>query len=813
LEFGIWGLRLGTFTSLVKNPVNFKKWIALFSISIALYLFWTCLPSPLFITPTSTVLEDRKGELLGALIAKDEQWRFPYNDSVPEKFRKAIVQFEDKRFYDHPGVDLLAIARAIRKNISFKKIKSGGSTLSMQVIRLARKGQKRNLWQKTIELIMALRLECGYSKDEILALYASQAPFGNNVVGLDAASWRYYGKSAAQLSWGETATLAVLPNSPSLVHLSRNRDVLMKKRNRLLEKLYRAGELDSTTCELAKAEPLPGKPMPLPQLAPHLLVRTYLENFSGEKNKSGTSTVTRSTIDKELQVQVNNIVSRHHEELRGNGINNAAVLVADVETGEVRAYVGNIFKPRQPEFDSQVDVIVAPRSTGSILKPFLYSAMLTEGELLPNTLVADIPTQISGYSPQNFNKEYDGAVPAKRVLERSLNVPAVRMLRSYSYEKFHYLLQNTGMTTLTSPPQHYGLSLILGGAEGKLWDIAGMYANMGRTLNHFRKNNGRYDAADFHPLRYVPEDQQEEKDLAELEEAGLLSASSIWCTFNAMEEVNRPDRENNWKQFSSSQRIAWKTGTSFGFRDGWAVGCTPKYVVAVWVGNADGEGRPGLIGVSTAAPIMFDILKLLKPSAWFEQPYDEMEKIPVCRQSGYRALEICEDKDSVWVPSAGLKTSSCPYHQLIHLDASGKWRVGSECESTSSMLHKSWFVLPPAQEWYYKTKNQNYKTLPSYRKDCLALNRSSAMEFIYPKKSTQIYVPVELDGKTGRSVFEVAHRSADAIIYWHLDDEYLGLTKNFHQMALSPDSGKHVVTLVDQNGDRAEQYFEVLKKD
>ncbi len=787
-------------------------WAAFFLVGLAFYFFLTCLPSPLFNTPTSTVLEDRNGELLGALIAKDGQWRFPYNKTLPEKFKKAIVQFEDRRFYHHIGFDLFAIARATWQNLHAQKIKSGGSTISMQVIRLSRKGKKRNFWQKIIEVIMAFRLECKYSKEEILSLYASQAPFGNNVVGLDAASWRYFGKNTDLLSWGETATLAVLPNSPSLVHLGKNRDLLLQKRNRLLEKLYIAGDIDSTTCQLAQAEPLPGKPLPLPQYAPHLLVRTYLENF---KNKSGTSTITRSTLSKDLQIQVNTIVSRHHEELRGNGINNVATLVADVETGEVLAYVGNIFKPNQPEFDSQVDVINAPRSTGSILKPFLFAAMLGEGELLPNTLIADIPTQIAGYSPENFNKEYDGAVPAKRALERSLNIPAVRMLRNYSYEKFHYLLKKMGMTTLTQSPDHYGLSLILGGAEGKLWDIAGMYASMARTLNHFSNNSGRYNDSDFHPLNYILEKEKKKKndDPMKLKESGILNASAIWCTFNAMEEVSRPDKESNWNQFSSSQRIAWKTGTSFGFRDGWAIGCTKKYVVAVWVGNADGEGRPGLIGVATAAPIMFDVFKLLKPSSWLEQPYDEMELVPICRQSGYRALDICEEKDSMWIPDAGLKTPPCPYHQIIHLDISGKWRVDSECESTSNMMHKSWFVLPPSQEWYYKSKNQEYKTLPPYRKDCADLNRSPIMEFIYPKKSTQIYVPIELDGKTGKAVFEVAHRSVDAVIYWHLDDQYLGSTKGFHQMGINADPGKHVLVLVDQDGERVEQYFEVLKKE
>jgi penicillin-binding protein 1C len=292
-----------------------------------------------------------------------------------------------------------------------------------------------------------------------------------------------------------------------------------------------------------------------------------------------------------------------------------------------------------------------------------------------------------------------------------------------------------------------------------------------------------------------------------------MGAASIWCTFNAMEEVNRPDMETNWKMFSSSQRIAWKTGTSFGFRDGWAVGVTPKYVVIVWVGNATGEGRPGLVGVATAAPVMFDIFKLLKTSAWFDQPYSDMQQIDVCTQSGYRALDVCEDKEAEWVPKAGLRTSSCPYHQIIHLDNTGRWRVNSDCESPSKMKHESWFVLPPAMEWFYKSKNPRYKVLPPFRKDCETASRGPVMEFIYPKKSTEIYIPVELSGETGKAIFEVVHHSTNAVIYWSLDDDYIGSTQGTHQMALSPDAGKHILSLVDQNGERLELQFEVLKKE
>lgn len=320
-------------------------WFAL--LLIFFFLFWFSLPKPLFTVNTSTVLQDRNGQLLGAIVAADGQWRFPHNKNISEKFEKAIVCFEDKRFYRHPGIDPFALMRALRQNIFSRKVKSGGSTITMQVIRLSRNHQQRNIWQKLIELFLSLRLEISFSKEEILAFYASNAPFGGNVVGLDAASWRYFGKEQSLLSWAEAATLAVLPNSPSLVHLGKNRLRLVQKRNRLLESLKNAGVIDASTCLLAKAESLPYKPIPLPQYAPHLLTRIYLENI--RKNKTEI-TVAKSSLEKDLQMQVSSILMRHHQELKGNGINNAAALVADVETGEVLAYIGNVTDAQQKKW-------------------------------------------------------------------------------------------------------------------------------------------------------------------------------------------------------------------------------------------------------------------------------------------------------------------------------------------------------------------------------------------------------------------------------------------------------------------------------
>ncbi|MGZ4158553.1 MAG: penicillin-binding protein 1C, partial [Bacteroidia bacterium] len=744
------------------------------------------MPSPLFSSKTSTIIEDSDGNLLSARIAEDGQWRFPQNRNLPAKFVASIIQFEDRSFFFHPGINPKSIARAIIQNIKEKKIISGGSTITMQVIRLARKGKDRTIFEKAIELILALRLELTYSKSEILSLYASNAPFGTNIVGIDAASWRYFGRDAQKLSWAEAATLAVLPNAPSLIYPGKNQEHLRAKRNRLLDQLFKAKIITSEICELSKKEPLPGKPHAIPQIAPHLLQRAAQEGYEGKR--------IFSTIDGHLQECVNNIIENHHKILKANEIHNACAIVLDVATGNVLAYVGNTDNTGKPEYQSDVDIINAPRSTGSILKPFLFASMLNDGDLLPTTLIPDIPTQIAGYAPQNYNQTFDGAVPAKRALARSLNIPAVRMLQNYGIEKFNYNLKKIGMTTLTFSPDHYGLSVILGGAEGKLWDITGMYASMARTLNHYTTYNGKYDKSDFHPPQYSNQDAKNKKP--ELSDNSYFDAASIYLTFEAMVEVSRPDEDASWRQYTSASKVAWKTGTSFGYRDGWAIGVTPKYVVGVWVGNADGEGRPGLVGIQTAAPILFDIFSLLKPGKWFSQPFDEMEKVAICHKSGCRATEICEPIDTMWIQKNGLRSEPCKYHRMIHLDESEKYRVNSNCEDVSKMHHVSWFVLPPSIEYYYKSKNPTYKELPPLRSDCETSGLNS-MEIIYPKQFSKIYVPVELDGTVGKTIFQVAHRKANAIIYWHLDGAYIGSTQNIHQMGLSPDEGIHTLTLVD----------------
>ncbi len=778
-----------------------------------LFWFYLSLPNKIFDAPTSYVLEDKDGNLLNATIAMDGQWRFPYNKNVPQKFIDCIITFEDKRFFKHPGIDPISIARALVKNLKNKEVVQGGSTLTMQVIRLIKKDNKRSIWNKLKESMLALRLELAYSKKEILALYASNAPFGSNVVGLDAASWRYFGRSPEKLSWGEMATLAVLPNAPSLVHPGKNRNILLKKRNALLDKLLATGKIDNSSCELAKLESLPSNPLALPQFSPHLLQRFIKYN----KILKGTTKI-KTTIDGALQKNVAAIVQQHHAILKGNNINNACALVLDVETGNTLAYVGNIDDAENKTMQSDVDVIASPRSPGSALKPILYASMLSDGLILPNSIIPDIPTQIGSYTPQNFDLGFDGAVPANRALARSLNIPAVKLLQQYKYQRFYETLKQCGISTLNRSADTYGLSLILGGCEVTMWDLAGVYASLSRSLNHQSKNYGKFDVNDFHPPDYISKQLEIGNRASGLNQISNsqsqipLDATSIYFTFQAMQEVMRPGEEGLWQQFNSSQKIAWKTGTSFGFRDGWAIGVTPKYVVAVWVGNADGEGRPGLIGVQTAAPILFDIFRLLPNVSWFQKPKYNYAYVPVCRQSGYRANTDCPDVDTLFMPPNANKVPLCMYHKIIHVDATGNYRVTEQCESPSNMQHKSWFILSPAMEYYYKQKNADYKVVPPFKPSCQFAETGKVMEIIYPQQDAKIYVPLEVTGQKGNTIFTAAHRNNNAKIFWSLDDNFIGTTQHFHQIALNPMPGKHIITLVDENGISLSRPFEILEK-
>ncbi len=765
-------------------------------LAVLLIVYYFSLPKILFNDAYSTVIDSAEGTLLGAKIADDGQWRFPEADSVPSKFKKCITTYEDNHFYKHIGFNPISMLNAMNQNRKAGKIIRGGSTLTQQVIRLHRKNKTRTYKEKFIEIILATRLELRHSKEKILALYASHAPFGGNIVGLDAAAWRFFGQNAHNLSWAESATLAVLPNAPGLIHVNKNRISLQRKRDALLKKLHLNKVIDKTTYELALIEPLPEQTYSLPQIAPHLLSKVM------QKNKGKRI---QTSVNIELQNKVNEIVKQHYLNLKQNHVYNASVLVVDIKSRQILVYVGNT--PTDVAHQKDVDIIDKPRSTGSILKPFLYTATLNNGKILPNTLIPDIPTQIGNYRPENFSLEYQGAVPAGIALARSLNIPSVRMLQDYGLDKFYHDLNKLQLKDINKGTSHYGLSLILGGAESNLWDLCKAYAFMASTVNHYDETQGKYYENELSDLSYLSDFKPnfgKKKNTYSIFDAG-----SIYTTFQTLLKANRPESEENWEFFDHSMQIAWKTGTSFGFRDAWAIGITPQHVVGIWIGNADGEGRPELTGLNTAAPLLFDVFKLLSRSKWFARPYDEMTKVPICSKSGYRAGEYCDAVDSLWIPRNGLKTQPCPYHKLIHLDATETYQVNTSCESSDHIVHKSWFVLPPAQAYYFQMNNPFYKPLPPFRQDCIG-NNGNEMEFISPFANEQIFLPKDFNEQHSKLILKVKHSQPNVKIYWYLDEVYLTTTSHIHEYAILPQKGKHNITIVDEFGNEKQRIFKIL---
>ena len=749
----------------MKWRVRHRKLKITLLVLAGLFIAFLCIPVPKFDKPYSTVLTARNGELLGAKIADDGQWRFPATNSYSQKYVDCLLEYEDRWFYYHPGFNPVSFFKALIDNIKAGEVVRGGSTLSMQVVRLSRDNPPRSYGEKLLEVILAMRLELRYSKKEILDLYAANAPFGGNVVGIDAAAWRYFHTTPDDLSWAEAATLAVLPNAPSLIHPGRSRERLKEKRDDLL--LRMVPKISEEDVELAMMEDIPERPFEIPMLAYHYLA---------EKDRLHHGEHIGSTIDANIQQSVIDIMRRHHELNVQNSIDNAAVYVVDYLNDEIIAYVGNNWDADDARM---VDMIQAQRSTGSILKPFLFAAILDEGTLLPQMVIPDIPMSLSGFTPKNYSGEYWGAVTADKALQNSLNAPFVHLLKEYGQPRFHALLKQLGLRGIVFDAEHYGLSLIVGGAEASLYDITNAYAKMGRKLaSHV---NEHYDVV-------VDDD------------ISPFSAEAIAETFHVMCGLTRPVSQIGWGGFASSRKVAWKTGTSYGFKDAWAVGLTDRYAVGVWVGNADGEGRPGLTGVGAAAPLLFDVIGKLNDDYTYPANTSESIEMEVCAESGYPKSEYCQHTKTIRAVDVENQTGVCPYHKKIFLDESRQYRVKPGCYNVDQKNFEVFYVLPPVMEWFYKKHSPLFRPLPAFYPGCGTAHPDDVMAFVYPKDDARITIPIGIRGDRQQVVFEIAHRNPQKTIFWTLNEKFLGQTRLNHQMPIDVERGTYTLRCVDEDG-------------
>ncbi|MFO7657884.1 MAG: penicillin-binding protein 1C [Bacteroidales bacterium] len=766
-------------------------WTKRISAVLLIFLVWLLLPlsQPFFKNSYSKVILDENNNLLKVYLNSDEQWCLPPDNEevIPEKLKKAVLTYEDRYFYYHPGVNPVSVLRAIFQNISSGKVISGASTITMQVARI-RKSRDRNYLNKLREIFTALKMEAHLSKDDILRLYLNHAPYGGNIVGYRTAIHRFFGKDPGQLTWGEAAMLAVLPNAPGLITPTANREKLIEKRNNLLVKLRKKGIIDDETLNLAMLEEVPGSILPFNDTAPHLARR--LHQMYPDKS------IIKTTLDKTIQEKTARFTERHLEYLNQFGIRNGCVLVAETQTGKVKAYVGSQ-KFYHERSQGQVDGIMAPRSAGSVLKPFLYALTIDEGIILPQTLIKDVPTSFEAFSPTNATGTYDGIVTARDALARSLNVPAVRLLNIYGVYPFYTFLKNAGLTTLFRQADDYGLPLILGGAEVNAWDITILYRGLA--------NGGVFESLQ------VLDDGQRQKNTAT---AALISKGACFLTLEMLKELKRPGAEYFWRQYNNQYPIAWKTGTSYGHKDSWAVGVSPEWTIAVWIGNFTGEGNKNLSGAGSAGPLLFQVFNSLPRDpalTWFEKPEIDLMPVELCAETGFLAGENCKNRTIAQAPVNMKPLRICPYHETFFLDRDNKYAVCSQCWEPG-YTKKPFLIFPPDVVQFLFEKGNPVQKAPHHNPRCPASMGNKDLQIIYPYENAILWVPRDFNLRYQKVVFRAANRNPEANVYWYLNDKLLGTTTREHVITSTVPTGWHEIFVIDDAGNKDRKRFYVDRK-
>ncbi len=547
-----------------------------------LLLFFT-LPSPLpasFPPPCSTKIVDRNGELLRLFTTKDGYWRLPAqlesrngNTAVDPEFIRLLLACEDKRFWSHHGVDPLAMSRALFQFITQGRVVSGASTITMQTVRLLRP-HPRTLWHKIIEMLQALRLEQQLSKQEILETYLTLTPYGGNIEGIEAACRFYFQKDAARITPSQAALLISLPQSPERRRPDRHHEQAVVARDRFLHRLHEEGLLTAEQVQLGKEQPIPHKRSPTPFLAPHLSQRLAARFVDQQDIKT--------SLLKALQEQLETIAAQVQDKLGADGKKTLALLVVENQGRRVLAHVGS-----GDFWTNGMDLTRAQRSPGSALKPFIYGLAFEQGFLHPETRILDRPTRFGSYGPGNFDGRYRGWVAVREALHRSLNLPAVQVLERVGPQRLLSRFAQLGLAV--DPDKPPGLSLALGGTATSLIELTGLYAALA--------DKGRYSPLSYSPNGPAPSRQK------------MLSRAAAWYVDDILR--TRPPRSGLVAKDLQGTRIRYKTGTSYGYRDAWALGYTPDYTVGIWIGRPDWGYGKETTGANSAVPVLLRVFAAL----------------------------------------------------------------------------------------------------------------------------------------------------------------------------------------------------------
>lgn len=721
--------------------------------------------------PYSKIIYAKDGTILSAYLSKNDKWRMPVHlDEVSPELLKAILEKEDRWFYWHPGVNPVAIVRAFFQNLVTGHRVSGASTITMQLARMLEPGE-RTYTKKIEEVFRALQLEIHYSKDEILEMYLSMLPYGGNVEGVKAASYIYFNRPPDKLSLAQAILMAVIPNDPNDLRTDKNDSLAYSMRNKWIrnfmdDEIFKASDLKD-----ALSEPIVTERYRMKSKAPHFSLYVA-QNYPGAEIKT--------TLDPAVQQAAERLLFNYVKRVKSKQVSNGAVLIIDNRTHSVAGYCGSA--DFNDVFASgQVNGINAIRSPGSTLKPILYTLAFDWGLLTPQMKLLDLPTDINGYEPENYDLKYHAEVSAKFALINSLNVPAVRLLNKVGFDKFIPVLEKGRFTDISDQKRNLGLSVILGGCGVRLEQLTRFYSTFA--------NKGK-----FYRLNYL-QNEVDKKDKG----IKIFSPGAVFLTGDILSSNVRPDYPAEFLSATNLPKIAWKTGTSYGKRDAWAIGYNPDYTIGVWMGNFDGKGAPELSGAEMAVPLLFDLFNTIdyKPKKlWFARPKDVMER-EVCSETGLLPGDNCKSLIADYYIDKISPNKKCELYKNYYVSNDEKIQYCTGCLPRAGYKKIAYPDYDPELTLWFVRNKIPFKRPPPHNPYCTARFSGEGPKILSPSADYEYFI----ENKSKEQVMLLA--ASDPSIetqYWYINDKFYAKTKPGVKIFFNPDDGKVKITCLDNLG-------------
>lgn len=760
-----------------KRILKIIKATVVIFLSLVILFFLCDLVSPLYVDVAySPVVEARDGKVLHAWLAKDQQWRIKVSlDEISPEFKKAIIYKEDKYFYSHPGVNIIAVGRAFFNNLFHLKRTSGASTITMQVVRMLHP-ESRTYFNKCIEMFRAEQLELHHSKNEILELYFNLLPYGGNIQGIKTASLLYLNKTPDKLSLAEVTALSVIPNRPRSLVPGKNNNAIIAERNKWLNNFKQAKLFHANIIDDALNEPLTAKRLHAPNKTPQFAWRLRKNNLS--------QTQIRSTLDENIQQKTETLVSNYTAQLKQRNINNAAVIIINNKTHEVSAYVGSPdFKDRNHY--GEVDGVQALRSPGSTLKPLLYGLCFDAGFITPKTVVEDVPLNIGGYAPENYDLNFRGNVTAEEALKNSFNIPAVELLNQLGVKNFINKLAVAGFNSAWQNRRKEGLSLILGGCSVRLDELVALYSSFA--------NDGKY-----YPLQWIVNDSLRSTTVSK-QGVKILSPGADFMLTQILSTLHRPDLPNAYDEAENIPKIAWKTGTSYGRKDAWSVGYNKTYTIAVWIGNFSGEGVPDLSGASVATPLLFQLFNSIDHNAnndWEQAPKDLSFRL-VCSKTGKLPNDFCHEQVMDYYIPGVSNNERCNHIKEVYVSSDEKYSYCTSCLPSGGYKIKSFENISPELATYYKANHIAYKKIPLHNPACTRAFNGRA-PVITSLGNGMVYII--MDKQQQQLALSCSTSNDVSKVYWYINDKFYSAANPAQKILFSPNTSIIKISCADDKG-------------